>query len=209
MRTFILVISCLGAYLMLYVFQIAVTLAVVQDPVQRYVELCSWCNISVMALLEPTFGFYIHGRSPYGYADADMATILQQLQRETQSVCGHRGLLNDSDQCYIIIPPKELSTCYAKLLNALQMVPNSHSAQSQSSDRIFDRTATTYGSVNRIFCAFIDHVSTSPKYPFPNSSFFVDCSIKAIKDMDYIIKAKTLFEAIFRLEINQYLSESK
>lgn len=143
-------ISCLGAYLLLYLFQIAATtLTIVQDPILHFVELCSWCNISVMALLEPTYGFYIHGRSPYGYADADMATILQQLQRETQSVCGHRGLLNDSDQCYIIIPPKELSNCYTKLLNVVRM---------QNSDRNFDRTAITYNSVNRIFCAFIDHV---------------------------------------------------
>lgn len=34
-------------------------------------------------------------------------------------------------------------------------------------------------------------------------------ALQAIKDMDYIIKEKTLLETIFQLEINQYLSESK
>lgn len=141
---------------MLYVFQMIRVLTDAVNPIEHFVELCSWCNISVIALLEPTYGFYIHGHSPYGYADVDMATILQQLQRETQSVCGHRGLLNDIDQCYIIIPPKELSNCYNKLLNVAH---SAHSAHSQGSERTLDRTAMTYSSVNRIFCAFIDHVS--------------------------------------------------
>lgn len=152
MRTFFLVISYICAYLVLYVFHIIADLTNAVNPIEHYVEFCSWCNISVIALLEPTYGFYIHGHSPYGYADADMATILQQLQRETQSVCGHRGLLNDTDQCYIIIPPKGLSSCYNKLLNS------AHTTRSQNSERTYDRTATTYNSVNRIFCAFIDHV---------------------------------------------------
>ena len=31
-------------------------------------------------------------RSAHGFSDTDMSTLLEQLQRESDDLCGHRGL---------------------------------------------------------------------------------------------------------------------
>ena len=41
--------------------------------------------------------YYIHGKSAHGFSDTDMATLLEQLQREADDLCGHRGLVPGSD----------------------------------------------------------------------------------------------------------------
>ena len=42
-------------------------------------------------MAENNFGYYIHGKSVAGFSDTDMATLLEQLQRESEDLCGHRG----------------------------------------------------------------------------------------------------------------------
>ena len=49
-------------------------------------------NISLFAMAENNFGYYIHGKSAHGFSDTDMATLLEQLQRESEDLCGHRGI---------------------------------------------------------------------------------------------------------------------
>lgn len=155
------------------------------NPIQKYIEHCSLANISVFTLIEPSFGFYIHGRSPHGFADSDMTTMIMQLQRETHSICGRRGLLSDTDQCYVIMPPKNLSNYFDKLLLPYQRSfggtmsgngggggagvggvgvgmssTNIHfQKEINSIEGTLEKTSIAYCSVNRFFCAFIDHVS--------------------------------------------------
>ena len=36
--------------------------------------------------------FFLHDRSAHGFSDTDMSNLLEQLQRESDDLCGHRGL---------------------------------------------------------------------------------------------------------------------
>ena len=42
-------------------------------------------------------------RSAHGFSDTDMATLLEQLQRESDDLCGHRGLQPGSDHQVTVI----------------------------------------------------------------------------------------------------------
>lgn len=151
------------------------------DGIQKYLEHCSLSNISIIILIEPTFGYYIHGRSPHGASDVDLISIVMQLQREAQCVSGRRGLLDDTDQCYTIMPPRQMFKYFQKLLLPLQRSLSSNanavardgsSNASVNSHLHYRRAACTIGSealsesasvayynLNRFLCAFIDHVS--------------------------------------------------
>jgi len=95
-------------YLLTYLLQVIGHTLLLANPLQKFIDLCSLANISLFSLTEPGFGYYIHGRSPHGFADTDMSSMILQLQR-TQTMCGRRGLLMDSDkQAYIILPPRNL-----------------------------------------------------------------------------------------------------
>jgi len=62
------------------------------------------------------FGYYIHGKSAHGSADTDMEGLLNQLQREADDLCGHRGLQAGSDQqTFSMILPATLRTYYDKV----------------------------------------------------------------------------------------------
>lgn len=72
---------------------------------RRFVDVCSVANVSVFVLRLETFGYYVHGRSPYGFADTDATALLMQLRREREqqhgassSTMARRGLLLSSDQ---------------------------------------------------------------------------------------------------------------
>lgn len=98
-----------AVYLVTYLLQVLLLRLLQPNPLQKFVDLCSLANISLFSLLEPGYGYYIHGRSPHGFADTDMSSMILQLQREAQNMCGRRGLLIDSDkQVYIILPPRNL-----------------------------------------------------------------------------------------------------
>ncbi|XP_062127014.1 meckelin [Drosophila sulfurigaster albostrigata] len=185
-------------YVATYLLQLLLGRIFQANLLQKFIDLCSLANISLFSLLEPGYGYYIHGRSPHGFADTDMSSMILQLQREAQNMCGRRGLLMDSDkQAYIILPPRNLRNYLERLLLPLQRSRNGSMSQTllyqkelqvPSIDGQVERTSIAYASVNRFFCAFIDH---------------------AIKDMDYIIKEKTIVEKLFNCEIENYLTDNK
>lgn len=103
----------LSVYAVLYICQISFIFIVLDrifgNPLQQFVDICSTANISVFILLHDSYGFYIHGRSPHGFSDTDMSSMIIQLQRESQNMCGKRGLLTGSDhQTYTILAPTHL-----------------------------------------------------------------------------------------------------
>lgn len=153
----------IAIYICQYVVLSQILTRITGHPIQKYIEHCSLANVSVFTLIEPSFGFYIHGRSPHGFADADMTTMIMQLQRETQNICGRRGLLSDTDQCYVIMPPRNLSNYFDKLLlpyqKLLGVTTGGHFQKDINSiEGTLEKTSLAYCSVNRFFCAFIDHV---------------------------------------------------
>lgn len=64
----------------------------VVSPFQAFVDLCSVSNISVLALLEPMWGFYIHGRTIHAHADVTMDELQQNLALEAEGNLPVRGL---------------------------------------------------------------------------------------------------------------------
>ena len=73
-------------------FWVGVYSGLVEDKLVQFTDVCSISNISVFVMSHANFGYYIHGKSPHGAADTDMAGLLGQLQREADDLCGHRGL---------------------------------------------------------------------------------------------------------------------
>lgn len=163
-------------YILIYICQYGILNEIIAritgNPIQQYIDHCSLANISIFTLIEPCFGFYIHGRSPHGFADSDMTTMIMQLQRETQSLCGRRGLLSDTDQCYVIMPPRNLTHYFYKLLlphhKSFGGVATGGGGRSGTGGHFprelnmiegtFEKISIVYCNVNRLLCAFIDHV---------------------------------------------------
>lgn len=64
-----------------------------------WVKMNVRCKYKMMVLI----------RSPHGFADTDMCSMLQQLRRESENMCGHRGLLPNSEhQTFCILAPLQL-----------------------------------------------------------------------------------------------------
>lgn len=152
----------------------------VKNAIQQFVDICSIANVSVFILYHKCYGFYLHGRSPHGFSDTDMCSMVLQLRREADHVCGYRGLLpNSKQQTYRIMVPTNFRLVYDKLM----MTFNSDGGpekiavtQRQSIDissKLYeynlDKIATAYYNMNRFLNAFIDHVSKSENI---FSSFF-------------------------------------
>ena len=69
------------------------------------------------------FGFYIHGRSPHGYADSSMYQMTEALIKEEEDLSPKRGLEQGSDhQVFSISISSKLSRQYAKVMFPLQEV---------------------------------------------------------------------------------------
>lgn len=50
----------------------------IEDKLQQFTDVCSLANISLFAMAQSNFGYYIHGKSAHGFSDTDMATLLEQ-----------------------------------------------------------------------------------------------------------------------------------
>uniref|UniRef100_A0A182MCG5 Meckelin n=1 Tax=Anopheles culicifacies TaxID=139723 RepID=A0A182MCG5_9DIPT len=184
----------------------------IENAIQQFIDVASIANISVFILSMESYGYYIHGRSPHGFSDTDMCSMIMQFKREEDNLCGNRGLLPGSEQqTYSILVPKNLRLFYDKLItplrNSSSLGPHQHLNQPQligsakmSTSEVFtspgggrleynfERTILTYYNVNRFFAAFVDH---------------------ALKDLDYIIQERSILENILNCEFQSYITENK
>jgi meckelin len=79
--------------LVLYVAEYQIYYVVVAPhPLQAFADLCSVSNISILVLLEPMWGFYIHGESLHAFADASIEEFQSNLAREASGQLPQRGL---------------------------------------------------------------------------------------------------------------------
>lgn len=146
-----------------------------KNPLQQFIDICCFANVSVFLFSQRCFGYYIHGRSPHGFADTDMCSMILQFKREEDNMCGNRGLLLGSEnQTYRVLAPKNLRVLYDRLVlpilkptyfngnttaNGQQPHITDLDYSKKLNDRYqFERTLNTYQSINRFFMAFIDHV---------------------------------------------------
>lgn len=146
----------------------------VKNPMQQFVDLCCFSNVSVFLFSHRCFGYYIHGRSPHGFADTDVCSMIVQLKREEDNLCGHRGLLPGSEnQTFRMLAPKNLRIFYDRLVLPIQkpvfFLGNGQASkgngQAQRNGNGMDyANKMTYQSINRFFMAFIDHVSEKMRF---------------------------------------------
>ncbi|XP_038567465.1 meckelin isoform X2 [Micropterus salmoides] len=122
----------------------------VEDKIRQFVDLCSISNISVLLLSHRCFGYYIHGRSVHGHADTNMEEMNNNLKRESESLCGKRGLL----------PNTEVQTFQVSLTNRLRM----------QYDRIreplsrFEQNTRGYQTMNHFLGSIIEHAHPDMDY---------------------------------------------
>lgn len=95
----------------------------IEDKIRQYVDFCSLTNVSVFILENDLFGYYIHGRSPHGRADATLKEMYEFLDAERNDKCPKRGIdVNGDQQTFQIAIPRALKTEYDRL--TLDLIKN-------------------------------------------------------------------------------------
>lgn len=97
-------------------------------------------------------------RSSLGFADKDMATMLQQLKREEDDLCAHRGLLPGShQQTFTVIVPLKFRLNYDKMMASINT--DTAKLNKDGQDNHFEKITQSYNNMNRFLSAFLEHVS--------------------------------------------------
>lgn len=121
--TFFWIVVCLVLHVL--EFQIYYRFVKVH-PLQAFIDLCSVSNISVMVLLEPQWGFYIHGESIHAHADVSVEEFQENLFFEAQGNLPTRGLGGNA-QCQTFevflstVARQYLNVKYAELQREFQI----------------------------------------------------------------------------------------
>ncbi|GFN86065.1 meckelin [Plakobranchus ocellatus] len=153
----------------------------ISDDIREFVDLCSMSNISVFVMANGEFGYYIHGRSVHGRSDVGMREMCDMIKREEEDLVGQRGLVpNTEPQTFLMALPKRLRQKYETVYMPVQL-ENASAATRGEQARLAgrDKSIDAYGTLNRFFCAFIDH---------------------SLRDIDYVVKEKTFLEKILDTE---------
>ena len=95
----------------------------VEDKIGRFIDFCSVSNISMLIMTHCQYGYYIHGRSPHGFADTSMYQMIQSLSREQFNLVAKRGLEENSDhQTFSFLITCKLSRFISKITAPLNEV---------------------------------------------------------------------------------------
>ncbi|PNF39238.1 hypothetical protein B7P43_G17631 [Cryptotermes secundus] len=186
------VMTYLIIYLLQRLFMVLVYERYIKNSIQDFVDICSLANISVFILALENYGFYIHGRSAHGFADTDMQTIMRQLQREEEDLCGHRGLLPGTDQqTFQMAIPLQLRSYYQKVMAPINSITLSTKRMSVAGPAALrskvlsanmDRIIQAYHNMNKFLAAYLEH---------------------ALKDLDYDVREKTFVESLLDIEFTE------
>ena len=132
------------------VFWVGLYGGMVEDKLAQFTDVCSISNISVFVMSHSNFGYYIHGKSPHGSADTDMAGLLGQLQREADDLCGHRGLQAGSDhQTFCMTLPYKLRAYYDKVVTpATQAGAGQAGARARLTGTVLENMVHAYTTMN-------------------------------------------------------------
>jgi meckelin len=95
----------------------------IEDKLGQFVDFCSVSNISMFIMTHTQYGYYIHGRSPSGVADASMHEMTRALIDEQEDRTGRRGLEPGSDrQTFAISVFSKLTVQYGKVMQPIKDV---------------------------------------------------------------------------------------
>ncbi|XP_019126002.2 meckelin isoform X1 [Larimichthys crocea] len=152
----------------------------VEDKIRQFVDLCSISNVSVLLLSHRSFGYYIHGRSVHGHADTNMEEMNNNLKRESESLCGQRGLLPNTEiQTFQVSLARRLCEQYERIREPLSRRSGPSRLMDAGSANLFEQNTRAYHTMNHFLGSVIDH---------------------AQPDMDYIVKDKLMFERVIGME---------
>ncbi|KAM8868836.1 LOW QUALITY PROTEIN: meckelin [Spinachia spinachia] len=152
----------------------------VEDKIRQFVDLCSISNVSVLLLSHRCFGYYIHGRSVHGHADTNMEEMNNNLNRESESLCGQRGLLPNTEiQTFQVSLNDRLRLHYDRIREQIGRRNGPSRLIDASSANQFEQRARGYQTMNHFLGSIIDH---------------------AHQEMDYIVKDKLMFERVIGME---------
>ncbi|XP_023349212.1 meckelin [Eurytemora carolleeae] len=167
-------------------FWVGVYAPIIENKLAQFTDICSLANISVFVMSHSHFGYYIHGKSAHGSADTDMEGLLNQLQREADDLCGHRGLQAGSDQqTFSMILPATLRTYYDKVVT-----PVFKSEAGRETGRLTSTTlqnsVQAYTTMNRFLTRFLQH---------------------ALKDLDFEVRERNFIESTLDIEFTNTVTE--
>ncbi|TKS82024.1 Meckelin Meckel syndrome type 3 protein [Collichthys lucidus] len=152
----------------------------VEDKIRQFVDLCSISNVSVLLLSHRCFGYYIHGRSVHGHADTNMEEMNNNLKRESESLCGQRGLLPNTEiQTFQVSLAERLRMQYESIREPLSRRSGPSRLMDAGSANLFEQNTRAYHTMNHFLGSVIDH---------------------AQPEMDYIVKDKLMFERVIGME---------
>ena len=118
-----------------WIFRACIYERFISNKIQDFVDVCTLANVSVFILAANQYGYYIHGRSVHGFSDTCMQTMIEQLNREEEDLCGRRGLLPSTDQqTFLISVPSTFRSVYNQVLQPLYAVRSLLFSLSRHSD---------------------------------------------------------------------------
>ncbi|KAG0718835.1 Meckelin [Chionoecetes opilio] len=168
-----------------WVFKLMFYERYVENKLQQLIDLCSIANISIFILEHKMYGYYIHGRSAHGFADVDMQSIYEQMKREEEDLCGHRGLEPSSEcQTFEVAVTAKFRERYDTILQPLHRrggLGRPAGRIKMASDEL-EQSFQAHEALKRFFGMFLQH---------------------ALKNMDYIIKEKLFLESLLDLEFQE------
>ncbi|KYQ46698.1 Meckelin [Trachymyrmex zeteki] len=142
----------------------------IRNRLQKFVDLCSIANISVFILAHNYYGFYIHGRSVHGFADTDLPTLINDLRKEEDDLCAHRGLVpGTTDQTFILSLTYSFKSLYDELMRQKNNV-------SSDTPRNWKQLSETRSKIRLFLTQFLDH---------------------CLENEDYIIKEQHILEKLW------------
>ena len=177
----------LGLALIQSVFWVGIYTGAVEDKLAQFTDVCSLSNISVFIMSHSHFGYYIHGKSAHGTADTNMAGLMDQLQREADDLCGHRGLQAGSDhQTFSMTLPHKLRSYYDKVVTPASQA--NATTKTRLTGTVLENMVHAYTTMNRFLTRFLEH---------------------ALRDLDYEVRDKMFLETVLDIEFQDAVAGDK
>ena len=76
----------------------------------------------MLILTHTQYGYYVHGRSPHGFADTSMYQMIQGLSKEELNLMSKRGLEGSEHQTFSVFITLKFSRLIYKIIGTLNAV---------------------------------------------------------------------------------------
>merc|ERR1712013_301232 len=116
-----------------------------------------------------------------------MAGLMDQLQREADDLCGHRGLQAGSDhQTFSMTLPHKLRSYYDKVVTPASQA--NATTRTRLTGTVLENMVHAYTTMNRFLTRFLEH---------------------ALRDLDFEVRDKMVLETILDIEFQDMVAGDK